>query len=253
MEDIKIAKKHCTYQENAYSSSYSIPLPKTSQYKGYTVTVPPHIVGEHGEFYAIVRPWKEDFTFTLVKTEREYGKRYARPKLSFDELAQAMKEYDDAFDLSRLPRALVKFNEYSYSRNGVEEDRNTRFCVGYVKGKWFYEENYERHLISAKHFTLLKDDLTEQEAEAYADKIKCLSKWTYQIEHIKKNKTKVKDALADFIKPLTSYNLTESIANVIENIDTELVELEQAVKNLSAFFDSLEDKGRKIFHLEDKQ
>ena len=49
---------------------------------------------------------------------------------------------------------------------------------------------------------------------------------------------------AKALKPLTSYNLTESIANVIENIDTELVELEQAVKNLSAFFDSLEDNGR---------
>lgn len=244
MEDIKIAKKHCMFQENAYSSSYFIQLPKTSQYKGYTVTVPTHIVTEHGEFYAIVRPWKEDFTFTLVKTEREEGKRYTRPKLSFDELAQEMKEYDDVFDLSKMTRALAKFNEYAYNRYGVEEGRETRFYVGYVKGKWFYEDNYERHLISAKHFTLLKGDLTEKEVETYADKIKCLNEWTYQIEHIKKNKTKVKDALADFIKPLTSYNLTESIANVIENIDTELVELEQAVKNLSAFFDSLEDNGR---------
>lgn len=173
---IKVAKKYCEYKESPYTCVYTIKMPNKSKYKGYSVDVSIYIVYDNDYFYVIKKPNKNDYIFKLVKTsDREEGKRYSRPKLTWDEFVEEMQAYDKEIDIADSPKALVSFWRYTYDRWGHEEEREKEYCVGCIKGKWFIEEDgYKRHRLSADGVTLLRDNLTDDEYVTYEQKIKAL-------------------------------------------------------------------------------
>ena len=173
---IKVAKKYCEYKESPYTCVYTIKMPNKSKYKGYSVDLTPYIVYDHDYFYEIVKPNKNDYIFKLVKTsDREEGKRYSRPKLTWDEFVEEMQAYDKEIDIGDSPKALVCSWSYSYNKWGHEEGREQEYHVGCIKGKWFIEEDtYKRHRLSADGVTLLRNNLTDDEYANYKQKIRAL-------------------------------------------------------------------------------
>lgn len=175
---IKVAKKYCEYKESPYTCVYTIKMPNKSRFDSYSVDVSAYIVYDEDYFYAIKKPNKSDYLFTLVKIGgREDGKRYARPKLTWEEFVEELQAYDKEIDVADSPKALVSFWRYTYDKWGREEGREKEYCVGRIKGKWFIEEDgYKRHRLSADGVTLLRENLTDDEYTNYEQKLKALFK-----------------------------------------------------------------------------
>lgn len=74
--------------KSAYVTTYQteILLPKASEYAGYSFWHPSKLVG--GTFSVAKITYTDEFSFVLVKKEREPGKRYKRYKLTASELIQ---------------------------------------------------------------------------------------------------------------------------------------------------------------------
>lgn len=74
-------------QKSRYVTTYQteILLPKSSEYAGYHFWHPSKLVSELGNGTTAIT-YNSTFSFTLVKKEREPGKRYKRHVLSVDEL-----------------------------------------------------------------------------------------------------------------------------------------------------------------------
>lgn len=73
--------------KSAYVTTYrtEVLLPKDSQYSGYCFLHPSKLVKERsGGFAAIM--YNADFTFTLIKKDREPGKKYRRYRLTVPEI-----------------------------------------------------------------------------------------------------------------------------------------------------------------------
>lgn len=96
--------------KSAYVTTYrtEVLLPKDSQYPGYCFLHPSKLVkGRSGGFAAIM--YNSDFTFTLIKKDREPGKKYKRYKLTVPEIlavyaaeTQKVKEKQEKKEQKRL-------------------------------------------------------------------------------------------------------------------------------------------------------
>ena len=240
MESIRIAKKYVVYQENAYTSEYVVTMPKKSAYSGYNVKVPSLLLQDNDYFYTLKKPWTDTFVFLLTKAEREQGKRYARHKLNFDKLAEALKIYHQELDVSNLPLALVKFNEYTYSRHGIEEDRETVYCVGRINDTWFYETSGERHLVKAKHFALLHKNLSPEEADFYMQQIEEMARLEKQIQTSKKREEELKRFSSDLQEPWITDSVKQNVFALRESIGLMMDGFNRRIEEIKQNFDKEE-------------
>lgn len=182
---LKVKKHYCTLIENSYGADYYlIKMPNSSEYKDYSAQIYSGLVLPHDYFYSIKAPWKDDFLFKLIKNNREPGKRYKQPKLTWEELVQEFNVYDKELDVSTNPFGFAQFNIYDRSRTGVETYEKI-YSLGRVDETWFYLENGERHLVSAKNFILIKKYLTEKEINEISNKLNRLDELQKIIDELK--------------------------------------------------------------------
>lgn len=102
--DSLIGEKHAS--ESTYVTTYQteVLLPKDSPYEGYCFLHPSKLISEKaGGFTSIT--FNPDFTFTLIKKDREPGKRYKRYKLTANEIVQV---YEEEFKRGEQLRAKVE-------------------------------------------------------------------------------------------------------------------------------------------------
>lgn len=157
MENILLNKKQCEWIDNGFHQSWKVKMPRSSKHYGYAFTVSPYLLSEtsNDEVLRLKKPQKEDFVFVLAKIEREEGKRYPRPKLSWQELCEDLAEHSAKNDKNTLPQGLVYIYDYDY-RHGIELGRDGHYALGGVEGCWFWENGIKRRRTSAKNFRLLR-------------------------------------------------------------------------------------------------
>ena len=171
-DKIKLPKKAIKKIESPFWQGYEVLFPASSKYAGYKTKISEYFISETPEYFLIKRIF-ENATFTLEKAEREQGKRYKRYEISWGELYTELGEYNEMFSREGLPTALVMYNEYEYSKRGVELWRYTLILLGKHTNIWCYTTdsrgNEERHRISAKRFRIVKDNLTSAEIKRFTE------------------------------------------------------------------------------------
>lgn len=143
---IRITPKQVT--DNGYNkiSPYyrqRVLFPETSKYAGYCIETTVYNSGSN----MFIEP---NESVKLIKVaDREIGKRYNRPILSLDELANELGVFNDALWLAR-------FNNYMF--NGKTKVSSWQALdIGYYDGNaWFTTLDGVRHRTSANSFELLK-------------------------------------------------------------------------------------------------
>ena len=234
---IRINRQYCNLIENGYGADfYSIQMPNSSQYKDYTVNVYLNITVGRDYFIEIKKPiYKEDYIFILVKTERQQGKKYKRPKLTYEELEEELKEYNAEFDLSQCSVALAQFNEYEFDKRHKDLTATPVYKIGHIKGKWFIEESFKRHLISAKNFKIIKNDLPEEEIERLKQTLNRLDYLTNYYDELLHNRANNRISLP---KSASAPLLTavENLLNVFraeeENTKKEIAKLTEELEKI---------------------
>jgi hypothetical protein len=155
--EIRIAKKFCTIVDTRYQNGYYIKMQSTSKYVGYHFYVSSYFCESCATYFAILKSNKSNFIFTLEIIDREPGKRYARPKLSFEELQAEFAEHSEQFYSDRLPQALAHIA--CYANNGTRNAGEVVcriLAVGGYDDTWFYVSDSERRRLNTKGVRILK-------------------------------------------------------------------------------------------------
>ena len=170
VDKIKLPKKAIKKIESPFWQGYEVLFPASSKYAGYKTKISEYFISETPEYFLLKRIFG-NATFTVEKAEREPGKRYKRYNIGWDELYIELAEYNEQFNRENLTSALVMFNDYVYSRSGFEQSRYREIAVAKHNETWCYvfdaNGNEERHRISAKHFEIVKDNLTSEEEKKF--------------------------------------------------------------------------------------
>lgn len=169
---VKIPKKVVTKIENPFFQGCEVLFPASSKYVGYKTKLSNYFISEDTEYFTI-RNTFENKVFKLETAEREQGKCYKRYNIGWEELCSELAEYNEQFNRENLTSALVMFNDYIYSRSGIEQSRYRKIAVAKHNETWCYvsdaDGNEERHRISAKHFEIVNDNLTSEEVEKFSE------------------------------------------------------------------------------------
>ena len=232
---VKIPKKVVTKIENPFFQGCEVLFPASSKYAGYKTKLSDYFISEDTEYFRIYNKF-ENKVFMLEKAEREQGKRYKRYNIGWEEFCLELAEYNEQFNRDKLTSALVMFNEYEYSKKGFEKSRNQEIKLGKYNDTWCYVYNAqgteERHRISAKHFKILKDNLTAEEVEKY-ETLLC------EIEEIKDRSYQIRDILSetkDFIHSLewnkALPNILNKASSILNEVKQEQAENEKRLKNI---------------------
>lgn len=171
IHEIRVAKKLCTIVDTHYQNGYYIKMPSTSKYADYHFYVSSLYCEKCGTYMAIRESNNAGFTFTLEKIDREPGKRYARPKLFFEELQTEFTEHSEQFYSDKLPQALAYIS--CYANNGTRNAGEVVcriFAVGGYDDTWFYVSDSERRRLNTKGVRILKI-LTPNEATQIKTKL----------------------------------------------------------------------------------
>ena len=238
---IRIKRSLAKRIETPYATTYEVDLPKSSQYVGYKVIIPDYCVREREWYDEIIVPtWWGEKVFVLVKIEREPGKRYARPKLTFEQLSLELQEYSAAFDFESSPKALVSFNVYEYD-GSTKESQERQFAVGTLTEKWFVEDGtLQRRRRSAQTFEVIKENISDDDALLYSAKIARLATVREQLEELKSRKNtlvyEVEFWLNERNKKIEfSSALLCSLKNLLVELKNEVIRKEDEIKELYSF------------------
>lgn len=238
---IRIKRSLAKRIETPYSVTYEVDLPKSSQYVGFKAIIPDYCVREREWYDEIIVPtWWGDRTFVLVKIEREPGKRYARPKLTLEQLENELREYSEQFDFSTSPKALVAFNVYEYD-GSTKESQERQFAVGTLTEKWFVEDGtLQRRRRSAQTFEVIKENISDNDALLYSVKIERLAAVREQLCELISRKNQLLNEVDFWIDERAkrielSPTLLCSLENVKKAFDDEVLKKEQEIKELYSF------------------
>lgn len=170
--EIRISKKLCEVVNTRYQHGIEVTMLATSQYSGYKFFVSDSFVYRERNFFEIVKSKNNNaWRFTLEKIEKEQGKRYARPKLSFEELEAEFAEHSAQFYTDTLPQALAYTK--TYADDGTRNAGRVMaagFCIGGYDKTWFYESDYERRRLNTNGVRILKR-LEPEEVEPLKEKL----------------------------------------------------------------------------------
>ena len=136
---------------NGYIQTYrtEILLPKNSQYAGYCFQHPSKLVSCGHEFAKLT--YNETFSFTLVKKDREPGKRYKRFKLTAAEIVDIY-----APEVTALKTKLAKKEEKRLTQIGTVEVCE---CRGSQISYWaiIFRYNNKLYNLAGKEFSFFGD------------------------------------------------------------------------------------------------
>lgn len=155
--EIRVAKKFCERSESRFQDGYYVKMLPTSKYAGYRLFVSSYYFDLHATYGEILKSKNEGYLFTLEKIDREPGKRYSRPKLTFDELQAEFAEHSAQFYSDALPQALALIKEYRNDGSRKAGEVLTKyFCVGGFDKTWFYVSDAERRRLNTNGVSIIK-------------------------------------------------------------------------------------------------
>lgn len=169
--EIRVAKKLFEHVKTPYQDGYYVKMLPTSKYAGYQFLVSSYYFYVCATYGEILKSKNEGYRFTLEKIDREPGKRYSRPKLSFEELQAEFAKHSAQFYSDALPQALAYTK--SYADDGTRNAGRvmaTTFCIGGYDKTWFYESDSERRRLNSNGVRILKY-LTPEEVKPMKEKL----------------------------------------------------------------------------------
>lgn len=232
---IYVDKKLVKRVDNSYVNQLQVKMPPGSKYEGYYFNVSDYYA-ELDTVSAKIQQGSEDFLFILIKEQRELGKKYSRPKLSWNELAEEFKSCAEKHNTSLLARGLAFV--YNYSCKGLSKEGH--FVVGGIRDKWFYITDNNRRLISAKNFKLIKENLSEAEEREVNDLIVELENNNIKFSELTSMNGSIKNFKSEFLCTHVDYKTKEVVKYRFCKYFPELDE--QAV----AFLEVLEKKASQL-------
>lgn len=247
-DEIRINKRLCTFIEgDRFSPSYwQVSMPDSSKYYGYHFKCSTFYFSQYPEYCSLTRG-KDGFIFELIKTERTPGKRYSRPKLTFDELVAEFEAEEKRFSHDDLPYALALIKEYVNNRTRhAGKVSFIMLAVGHYSDTWFYESETSRRRLNTKGVKLLKC-LTSDEAIDMKAKLERI--WT--LRQILLNYNECKLSYSPWRLEQMKKNFSEHLYNDVirkleelnEQIDEEARSLRAELKELEAYFNSFLTEG----------
>ncbi len=169
--EIRMAKRLCARAETRYQDGYYVKMLPTSKYAGYRLFVSSYYFDLHATYGEILKSKNDGYLFTLEKIDREPGKRYSRPKLSFDELQAEFADHSAQFYSDALPQALAYIKEYKNNGSrSAGEVLVKYFCVGGFDKTWFFVSDAERRRLNTNGVQILKK-LEPDEATQMKEKL----------------------------------------------------------------------------------
>lgn len=246
--EIRIAKKFCQKAESRFQDGYYIEMPSTSKYAGYRFYVSSYYCSFTKTYIEITKAKNNTYLFTLEKINREPGKRYARLKLSFDELREELAEHSEQFYSDTLPQALVSLK--IYANNGSYDAGKVIghcLCVGGFDNVWFYESDGVRRKINSKGVRILKI-LEPNEVEPMNMKLKRLNELNNLENDFDKCRVDYMDRFyyETMSRTLTSKGfaaVTEKFKEINSIIDAEAADCRKEGEELRAYFNAFLEKG----------
>lgn len=226
MECLFVENKNVEKVENSYIERVKVRMPEQSQYFGYFFYVATSFVVKTGSCTLILKG-NDTYLYELIKEEREQGKRYKRYKLTFEELCAEFLEMQKELNPDYFPKAFAVFNEYEYSKSGVELEREETFSIGGLRDKWFYLDFYTRKRVSAPNFKIIKENLTEQDVVLINTYLKRLKEFIRHYELIETALVKIKNDFYEFndyqdlwdIKRIFAKNLEKAKKSDLDEIE----------------------------------
>lgn len=230
MEEILINKKQCEWVDDGWHQTWKVTMPQNTSYDGYAFEVSGYLMGEseNKEVLRLKKPRKDDYVFVLTKIRREPGKRYARPKLNWQELCDALAEHSAANDKSALPQGLAYIYDYDYDR-GIEVSREGHYALGGIEGCWFWENGTKKRRSSAKNFRLLRMIETGAVAEVQAklERLADIALEVARIESIERQFDRIKSEIDSLVQTLQS--ATDAFLAETEAAKKQLAEEQSAI------------------------
>lgn len=152
---IKVEKQLCEHiaGKRGYPGKYKIAMPKDGEYAEYHILHSENMCADRPNYCAVMFP--EDFVFQLIKTEREQGQRFPRIKLSASEFQKVFAAMNKHLDRKDGDMWLAEVTDYAY-RGQIEINREKRYAVGAVEGKWLYLNADDKRRISANGVELIR-------------------------------------------------------------------------------------------------
>lgn len=195
MEEILISKKQCEWIDDGWHRCWKVEMPDTAPHAGYAFEVSDYLLSEseNPQVLRLRRPVKDGFLFILKKIPREPGQRYARPKLTWQDLCSELSEHSAGNDKTTLQQGLAFIYDYDYDR-GFEVGREGHYAVGGIERCWFWENGTKRRRSSAKNFRLLRLLRPEEVAGAQQAiaRLQEIDTELYRLDHIERDFGRVK-------------------------------------------------------------
>lgn len=181
---LRIAKTLCTVKENQWQRVLEVQGLPGTQLAGYKLLVPLYLTRDAVKFVVINEPRNQDFRFEAIKIDREPGKRYARLKLTYEEVRTVYSEHSEQFNFDLLPQVLVLLKDYlnNCGRRSGEVIRK-RYCIGGTDGTWFYD-GLERRRMGTHGVTVLKK-LSQEEVPLMQAKLERLQELSEKVAAFK--------------------------------------------------------------------
>ncbi len=236
-DEIRISKKLCEFQaeERFKPSGYRIKMPSGSKYEGYHFMCSDWYATSNAN-YVSISEGSEYYEFVLIKSEREPGKRYARPKLTFAELKAAFAEHSRQFYSDNLPQALAYVKTYrNNGRFNADDVVDESFCVGGYSEKWFYVTDTDKRRLGTKGVTLLCE-LSPEEVAPMKERIARYKALQYEIRacddlsnNVKNDRrilSLVSGSMRDFL-----YDCKKYVPALASAIDSKADEIQQIIDN----------------------
>ena len=246
MNKFKISRSLCKIiPGNEYHSELlSVQLPSESQYFGYEVSL--YCYEDENLFFEAYRPRGKNWSFELIKSEREKGKRYKRYRLTWDELIKEFEQHQKQFDKSECRKGLAYVYDYDY-RGRVEQERVGKYVVGAVDGKWFWINEYERRRISAKNFRLIAI-LSASEIEAVENCIEKLKQSEMDLEYLTRFngiRGKVQGLFLDFTHIQFNEKLNKNLNELLSSIDELIADCKANIARITEKFEGYHSEAQK--------
>ena len=240
--EIRVAKKLCERVETRYQNGYYVKMLSTSKFAGYRLFVSSYYFDLHATYGEILKSRNEGYLFTLEKTDREAGKRYSRPKLSFNELQAEFAEHSEQFYSDTLPQALALIKEYRNDGSRSAGEVLTKyFAVGGFDKTWFYVSDAERRRLNTNGVRVLKvlesDEALQMKAklQRFVELRRLESK--FDNCHIDYNDRYFYEEMRRILKPDVLSTITAKLDEINAIVAAEAADYRRELEELKKYFD----------------
>lgn len=248
--EIRVAKKLCERVKTNYQDGYYVKMLSTSKFAGYRFFVSDYFFALSTTYGEITKSKNnEGYLFTLEKIDREPGKRYARPKLSFDELQAEFAEHSAQFYSDALPQALAYCKMYANNGTHTAGEVVARyFCVGGYDKSWFYEADDNRRRLNTNGVQIIKK-LSADEAVQMKEKLKRLRELRRMQHDFEQCKIDYLDryyyeVMKRTLKRETLMEITDALEKINARVDDEFAEAQHELIELEKYFDAFLPEGK---------